>query len=110
MTHQETLYRISGLTKFDALELQADPAFRVEENSVPDGTHGELTTLTAYVAVSGIAALAAFLLRKHHGEEFVEEVEEVKADGSIKRHIVKWKKDSTEPPDASVIKQIRGQL
>jgi hypothetical protein len=103
-------YRISGLTKLDALELTGDPSFRLQENSIPDGTYGELTTITAYVAVSGIAALAAFLLKKHNGEEFVEEVEEVKPDGSIKRRVVKWKKSSTEAPDASIIKQIRGQL
>ncbi len=108
--NSETQYRVSGLTKFDALELRSDPAFRIEENPVPEGAHGELTTLAAYVTVSGIAALASFLLRKHEGEEFVEEVEEIKPDGSIKRHIVKWKKESTDPPEASVIKQIRGTL
>lgn len=107
---KETEYRVSGLTKLDALELASNPAFRLEENHVPNGAYGELTTITAYVAVSAISALAAFLLKKHHGEEFVEEVEELKPDGSITRRIVRWKKNSTEAPDASVIKQIRGQL
>jgi hypothetical protein len=106
----ETEYRLSGLTKLDALELRDDPAFRLEENKIPGGNFGELTTVTAYVAVSGISALAAFLLRKHHNEDFFEEVEDVKPDGSVKRRVVKWTRKSSEAPDAEVIKQIRGEL
>ena len=105
-----TKYRISGLTKFDRIELKDDSNFHFEENTVPDDSHGELTTLSAYVVVSGISALAAFLIRKHRNEEFHEEVEEIKPDGSVTRRVVKWKKESADPPEASVIKQIRGQL
>ena len=103
-------YWIAGLTKFDALELKKNSAFRVTEEQVPNGAYGELTTITACVTVAGISALAAFLLKKHNGEEFFEEVVEVKPDGSTKRRVVKWSKESSEAPEASIIKQIRGDL
>jgi hypothetical protein len=109
---KENEYRVFGLTKLDALELRSDPAFRLEENKIPDGNYGELTTITAYVAVSGITALASFLLRKHRHEDFFEEVEEVRPDGSVKRRVVKWTRKSSEgtSAEADVIKQIRGEL
>jgi hypothetical protein len=103
----EIMYRISGLTKIDQLELATDPTFILEEASVPSGTHGEVITLTALVAASAVTALGAFLLRKHEGESFEEVIEEVHPNGTIKRHIIRWKHDSAEPPDASIIKQLR---
>jgi hypothetical protein len=106
----ETTYRIRGLTKIDRKQLEKEPSIQFIEEPTPAGTHGELVTLSAVVTVSAISALAAFLLKKHRRESFEELIEEIGSDGSVKRRVVKWSKESSEAPDAAIIKQIRGSL
>jgi len=102
--------RVSGLDKVDQLDMEVEPGVRFEEMDVPAGSHGELTLLTAYFAMSALSTLAAYLLRKHDGESFEEVVEIVHTDGHIEKRHVKWTRDSSEAPPAEIIKQIRGPL
>jgi hypothetical protein len=99
---------VSGLNNFDKLELQSTPGVRFEEVQVPQGSHGELTLLTAYFAMTALTALASYLLRKHDGESFEESVVVTYPDGRQEERHVKWNRDSTAPPEAEIIKQIRG--
>lgn len=101
--------RVSGLDKVDQLEMEEERGVRFEEMDVPAGSHGELTLLTAYFAMSALTTLAAFLLRKHSGESFEELVEIVHPDGGVEKRHVKWDRRSSEAT-ADIIKQIRGPL
>ncbi len=105
----ESTFRIRGLTKLDQRQL-SDPGITFTEERLDGHDHGEVVTLVAIVASSAITALAAYFLRKHRGESFEESVEEVRADGTVKRRVVKYSKSSSEPPDAAVLRQLRGPL
>jgi len=106
----ETKVSISGLTKYDVLELQGTPGIEFEEVKIPEGAQGELTLLTAAFAMSALSTLAAFLLRKHDGASFEETVVIRKPDGQTEERHVKWKRDSSSAPEADIIRQIRGSV
>lgn len=106
----EPVVSISGLNKFDQLELEGTPGVRFEEVQVPPGAQGELTVVTVYFAMSALTALAAYLLRKHDGETFEEKVTINYPDGRSEERWVKYNRNSSSAPEADILKQIRGPL
>ncbi len=99
---------ISGLNNLDKLEIGAQPGVRFEEMTLPPGSHGELTLLTAYFAMTALTTLAAYLLRKHDGQSFEEVVVITHPDGRREERRIKWNRTSTAPPEAEIVRQIRG--
>jgi hypothetical protein len=106
----EVRFRLRGLTKIDVAELEGSTGIVIEEETIPVGAHGEPTTFALLVTLAGISALSAYLLRKHEGQSFEEIGEIVHPDGRVERRIVRWSANSVEPPDSSLIKQIRGDI
>jgi 2-methylaconitate cis-trans-isomerase PrpF len=104
----ELTVRLEGLTKLDVLEIERRPDVRFEEATIPDGSHGEVTVFAAIFAMSALATLAAYLLRKVNNESFSEVVVITHPDGRTERRTVKWQKGSAEAPEAAIIRQIRG--
>jgi hypothetical protein len=102
--------RVSGLNKVDQLELEGELGVRFEEMAVPAGSHGELTLITAYFAMSALTALAAYLLRSTEDELVEEDVDIVHPDGRRETRHVKVHRKKSEAPAADIIKQIRGPL
>jgi len=101
-------FRISGLTKLDRLELQETPTVTFEEVTLPMNVHGDVITYVALFGMPALSAIAAYLLRKHDGESFEEVVEEIRPDGTIYKRSIRYSRDATEAPDASIIRQIQG--
>lgn len=104
----EVTVSVSGLTTLDKLELEGTPGVTFEEVDVPPSSQGELTLFTAYFVMTGLATLAAYLLRKHDGQSFEETVIITHPDGRREERRVKWNRTSTAPPEAEIIRQIRG--
>jgi hypothetical protein len=105
-----TKIRLSGLSKFDRRDLGEGPGIEYQENQLEGGQHGEVITFVALFAMSAVPTLAAYLLRKHSGQTFEEDVEIVHPDGRIERRRVRWRANSAEAPEASIIKQIQSSL
>ncbi len=106
MTEEKIIVR--GLTKFDCLDLGKGKGIEYEEDDLEAGHHGEVSVFTAVLTMALVSTLAAFLLRKHQGQSFEEEVEILHPDGRIEKRRVKWEAKSSEAPEAELIRQIRG--
>ena len=106
----ERVVSIAGLNKLDQLDLEGTPGVRFEEIEVPPGAQGELTLLTAYFAMTALTALAAYLLRKHEGEAFEEDVTITHPDGRIEVRRIRYKADRSAPPEADILRQLRGPI
>jgi hypothetical protein len=100
--------RLQGLTKLDRYEIGEGEGISYEEAELEGGAHGEVTLFTAMITMALVSTVAAYLLRKHSGESFEEDVEIIHADGSIERRRIRYKAQSAEAPEAAVIRQIRG--
>ncbi|BAZ33650.1 hypothetical protein NIES4074_61640 (plasmid) [Cylindrospermum sp. NIES-4074] len=71
--------RLPGLSKSDRLEMVqylGAENVRFEEETIPSGVHGEIALGTAIIVVSAIAlrGFIAYLIYRHHGETFDEEI------------------------------------
>src|SRR5262245_44404721 len=103
--------QIKGLTELDKADLErqlATAPVNFEEAQTATGAHGELATFIAIIAVSH-AALAAFSIwvcRRSRAEEYEQEYELVHPDGRIERKKIRIVRNSSDPPEAGVIKQI----
>jgi hypothetical protein len=106
----EATFEIGGLTRIDALRLRDREGVTIHESDIPAGTYGEPVTFTMVVTATALATLAAYLLRKHQGETFLEEVNITHPDGRKERRRVHWTKSATEAPESSIIKAISGSL
>jgi len=104
----ESIYVLHGVTKREKMQLSSEPDIKFEEEEIPDGAIGEPATFIIMVTMAALSTLAAYLLRKHKGESFEEDVEERLPDGTVKIRKVKWTKSSSEAPEADIIKQIQG--
>ena len=102
----EISVRVAGLTTLDKEEIDGSPGVTFKQIAVPKGAQGELVTFTAIFAMSALATLAAYLLRKHNEEEFEEVVEMVYPDGRTERRTVRYRGKKVEPPEAAIIRQI----
>ena len=105
MTNDIT-FEIGGLTRIDALRLRDREGVTIREAPLPEGTYGEPLTFTLIVTAGALSTLAAYLLRKHEGEEFAEEVTVTHPDGRVEKRRVHWKKSATEAPESSIIKAL----
>lgn len=107
----ETVYTFKGLTAFDKIELrQQDKTLKFEELPVSDGAFGELATLFVTATVASLSIIAAYLLRKHGEESFTEEFEEKRADGTIIKRKIKYKKSNSEAPAKDILSQITNTM
>jgi hypothetical protein len=106
----DVTFEIGGLTRIDAQRLRDRDGVTLREAALPQGTYGEPITFTMVVTVAALSTLAAYLLRKHQGEEFVEEIIIKHPDGRQEHRRVHWTKSATEAPEPSVIKALMGLL
>ena len=104
----DKLVYVHRLTKLDFKELENTEGLRFEEQTVPDGSHGEVTLFTAIFSMSALLTLAAYLLRKHEYQTFEETIEIHHTDGRIEKRTIKWNSKKIEAPEADIIRQIRG--
>jgi hypothetical protein len=100
--------RLGGLTKLDCQDLGQAEGITYEKAELEEGAHGEVAVFTVMVSMALISTFAAYLLRKHDRQSFEEDVEVVHADGRIERRHIRWNSQSSEAPDAEIIRQIRG--
>lgn len=105
-----TQIRLGGLTKFDKADLGSDPGIVYEESELDSGQHGEVTVFTVMLTMALVSTFAAFLLRKHNEQSFEEDIEIVHPDGRIERRKIRWRANSSEAPEASIIRQIQAGL
>lgn len=106
----EPKIRLTGLTKFDKAELGDRPGIEYQKAELEAGQHGVVDVFTATIAMALISTAAAYLLRKHNETSFDEVVELEHSDGRIERRVVRYRTGQSEAPEASIIKQIRGDL
>lgn len=99
-------FEIGGLTRIDSLRLREIDGVSIREDTLPAGTYGEPVSFTLVVTVGGLATLAAYLLRKHRGESFEEEITTTHPDGRKEHRRVRWSKSASEAPDVSIMKAI----
>jgi hypothetical protein len=98
------------LTKFDQHDLGHAEGIEYAEAALDPSLQGEVVLFTAIVTMSLISTVAAYLLRKHNRNVFEEEIEIRYPDGTVQTRRIRWNADSTEPPEAALIRQIRGDL
>jgi hypothetical protein len=103
----EPKIRLTGLTKFDRRDLGERSGIQYEEAKLSAGEYGEVATFTVLITMALVSTAAAYLLRKHGRQSFEEEVEIVYPDGRIEHRRVRWRAESAEAPEASIIKQIQ---
>jgi hypothetical protein len=100
--------RLKGLTKLDRYELGEGEGIGYEEAELEGRAYGEVTVFTAMVTMALVSTVAAYLLRKHAGQSFEEDVEIIHPGGRIERRRVRWSAQSSEAPEPAIIRQIRG--
>ena len=100
--------RLTGLSKFDRLDLGENKGIIYAEADIEEGAQGEVTLFTATVTMALISTIAAFLLRKHNQQSFHEDVEIIHPDGTVERRHVRFDSQSSEAPEADIVRQIRG--
>ncbi len=101
-------FEMDGLTRIDALRLRDRDGVTIREAALPEGTYGEPVSFTLVVTAAALGTLAAYLLRKHQGEEFVEEITITHPGGRKEQRRIHWKKSAAEAGEASIIKAIAG--
>jgi len=106
----ESIYRIQGVTRLEMLRLKSTEGLQFEPEPVPPGTYGEPATFVMVVTVTGILALAAYLLKDREKKEEFAEVEEVRPDGTrlVKRVRLKSSSEKAGKEIAAILEQIRG--
>lgn len=104
----EMTFQIDGLTRIDALRLRDRDGVTILEAMVPEGTYGEPVSFALIVTAAAVGTIAAYLLRKHQGEEFFEDITITHPDGRKEKRRIHWKKSAAEAGDASIIKAITG--
>jgi hypothetical protein len=107
--NDDVTFEIGGLTQIDAERLRDRSGVTLREATLPQGTYGEPVTFTIVVTAVGLSTLAAYLLRKHQGETFTDELIVRHPDGTIEHRRVHWEKSATEAPEPSIIKTIQGR-
>jgi hypothetical protein len=108
--NNDATFEIGGLTRIDALRLRNRDGVTLREVALPQGTYGEPITFTMVVTAAALSIIAGYLLRKHQGEAFHEEITIKHRDGRQERRSVHWTKSATEAPESSVIKALMGSL
>jgi hypothetical protein len=115
MTLAGASLRVRGLTSLDKVDLERQLASttgeleaKFEEEPSAAGTHGELATFIAVVAISyaAIAAFSIWVCRRSRAEEYEQEIERFYPDGTVERYRIRIVRNSSDPPEAGVIKQI----
>jgi hypothetical protein len=99
---------LRGLRKFDTRDLGAGAEIEYRESKLEPEAQGEVVLFTAFVAMSAVTAVAAFLLRKHDSEVFEEDIEIQHPDGRVETRHIRLTRDHVEAPKAELIRQIRG--
>jgi hypothetical protein len=105
-----TTYKLSGLTKLDKLEYEGTDGITFSEDPLPGDKLGEPVTLSVVVTVAALTTLASILAGKYHRKTFKETVEVHYPDGRIEHRVVEWSDTLKEPPDADLLRQIRGEI
>lgn len=105
----DVLYEVTGLTRIEAERVRLHTGVTVTPVPIPDGAYGEPVTFTMVVTLTGLSALAAYLLRKGDDQEFREEVTTIHPDGRRETRRVHWRRSTTEAPESGVIKAIQGR-
>jgi hypothetical protein len=99
--------RLSGVAKLDRMELEADAAgakVRFEDETLPDGQHGELaTTAIITVSVLGLKLLAAWLMKDRDTTRIRRTVETVDRDGRKQVETIEIDLSSSKAPKADVL-------
>jgi hypothetical protein len=103
--------RIPGMSRSDSLELTEfvdRESVTLDLDGIPDGTFGDLGVVTATVVVSPFAlkAFIAYLVYRHRGKSFEQNIETVYPDGRIERRTVKYRDTSGEPIDTALAKEL----
>ena len=101
-------FEIDGLTRIDARRMRDQDGVTLREASLPEGVYAEPVSFTLIVTAAALGTLAAYLLRKHQAEEFVEDITITHPDGRKEKRRIHWKKSATEAGEASIIKAITG--
>lgn len=91
MSPESVLYEIQ-VTKLDQKLIGDVPGIVYRPVRVPEHAHGEPVTLVAAVTLPAIVVFAGYLLRKHKGESFDIQVEDVRPDGTRRTKRVRWRK------------------
>jgi hypothetical protein len=103
----EPRIRVKGLTKLDRRDLGDAPGINYEEATLDSGMFGEVGTFTVIVTMALVSTLAAYLLRKHGGQSFEEDVEIIHRDGRVEKRRIRFRADQSEAPQADIIRQIQ---
>jgi hypothetical protein len=104
---KEPKIRLTGLTKFDKLDLGEGPGVEYQESELDAGQHGEVTVFTVVLTMALVSTLAAYLLRKHGGQSFEEDIDIIHSDGRIEKRRIRWRANNSEAPEAAIVKQIQ---
>lgn len=101
------LKRVSRLEKKYLEEEFPVGAVSYQRSDIPTGTHGEPALEVARIAVDmapyALAALTAYLLRKHKGETIDEEFEIVRKDGTREKKRLRYRKTETGDQKKSLL-------
>ena len=106
----EPMIVLRGLTTYDRLELGDAEGISFEKDGIDPNAAGEPVTLTAFVTMAAVSTFAAWLLRKHNEKAFTETVEIFKDGQLVARRTLTYSGSSSEPPQASLIKQITAAI
>jgi hypothetical protein len=102
--------RLFGLTRFDRRDLGEVEGIEYQDSPLAEGAHGEVAIFTAAVVMSALSAVAAYLLRKHGGQSFEEDFEEIYPDGRVVRRTIRYRAHNSQAPEADIIRLIRGDV
>ena len=106
----EPRIRMKGLTKFDRRDLGDAAGINYEEVTLDSGMFGEVGTFTVIVTMALVSTLAAYLLRKHGGQSFEEDLEIIHPDGRVEKRRIRFRAAHSEAPQANVIRQIQAGI
>ena len=111
MSTQQAKLRVPGLTHLERIELQEylnEDQVRFEQRADSSDRHGDLGTTAAIVLVSvtALKAFTAWLLATHHGETIERDIVVEHSDGRREQQRLRYRRTSSEAPDAAVLKQL----
>lgn len=107
----ESIYRIYGVSRLDKIKLENQTGISFEYEPIPDDTLGEPATFVMIATLSGIATVAAYLLKSRKRTNAFVEIEECRPDGTkIKKRIVVQEIEEYAGKEiAEIVKQITGR-
>ena len=109
---QASTFVLHNVSRLDALRLKNEPGISFEPESVPAGSYGEPSTFVMLVTYMALRTLASYMLREKHSEDRIEEIEEVRTDGTRVTRRIRITSEASSPGKNTdkILKQITGDL